>query len=199
MKIKNSTDWPNHFLRRLVSWCCKQLDHPASKVRLAQFTRYSGAYRGRAWSSRRILCRVGSADRFPMAPDNRPGMAGEVFADQTEALVAVTAHELAHLAQYREGRIGGLKQMRVTEPATRREEVRVLRAFRANREVLLAEWSAAPPKPEKPKASLQDKRAAKAQADLGRWQRKLKLAQTKVRKLKTRVKYYEHAIAAKRS
>lgn len=201
MKLANSTEWPDYFLRRLVSWCCKELGLPSSKVRRAQFrNRTISAYSGHAYTSMRFVASVGPAGRFPLNPDNRPGMKGTVIADRLEALVAITAHELAHLCQYAERRAPGLRRTRRIERVTRREEVRVLSAFREQRDSLLAEWSAAPAtRPAKPQASIQEKRAVKAQADLDRWQRKLKLAQTKIRKLKYRVRYYEHTLAAKRS
>lgn len=197
MKLVNSTVFPDRFLRRLVSWCCGQIELGVRELRLAEFTNCSGHYRGLASNSRRILCRVGPAENFPMEPDGREGMDNEVIADRIEALVAITAHELAHIGQFVSGRMSRLKKQRRTEPATRREEVRVLRSFRLQRESLLAQWSA-PAKP-KPVLSIQDKRAAKALADLERWQRKLKLAQTKVRKAKRRAAYYEKVLAAKRS
>ena len=77
----------------------------------------------------------------------------------------------------------------------------VMDAFDADRERLLAEWAAEPARSaatstaptfkDTLRASIVERRAAKAQADLERWQRKLKLAQGKVRKYKARVRYYE--------
>ena len=51
------------------------------------------------------------------------------------------------------------------------------------------------PKPEKPKPDVKAKRAAKAAADLARWQRRLKLAQTKVKHYRKRVRYYDRVAA----
>ncbi|MCH8970060.1 MAG: hypothetical protein IIA66_13205, partial [Planctomycetes bacterium] len=47
--------------------------------------------------------------------------------------------------------------------------------------------------------TLQENRAAVAQANLDNWLRKLKLAQTKVKKYRTKMRYYDKALAAKRS
>jgi hypothetical protein len=91
-------------------------------------------------------------------------------------------------------------------------EVAGLRKFQANRAALLAEWGyvepaaaavaepapAEQPQPEPAVAricksrrpSLTERRAAKVAADLARWQRKLKLAQTKVKKLRAKNRYY---------
>lgn len=201
MRLRNSTDWPDHFLRRMVSWCCRQIGYPPSKVREVQFrNRTRRCYSGRAYGSRRIVCSVGPASAFPVAPDNRPGMDGEIIADRLEALIAITAHELRHLWQYANGKSRTLDAERRTEHDARWHEVRTLRAFRHSRELLLIDWSHEPASHQsKPKPPVQERRAAKAQADLDRWLRKLKLAQTKVRKLKRRVTYYDKAIAAHRS
>lgn len=191
MKITNSTDWPVHFLRRMTSWCCRQVGLPASKLRSAEFrNRTQRAYSGHAYcATSRIVCSVGPAFRFPLPPDNRDGMAGEILADRIEALVAITAHEVEHVNQYKSGRWGKLAGR--VEANTRAVEVRVLRAFRAEREALLAAWGAEPARAAKPVVSLEERRAAKAAADLARWNRKLALAKTKVRKLQIRVRYYD--------
>ncbi len=198
MDIKNSTDWPNFFLRRLVSWCCKQSGLPVSKMQLANFRKRNEGYSGHAWSSMRIVCSVGYRG-FPTEPDNRPGLQGEIFHDRIEALVAVTAHEIEHCCQYHEGRSHKLKQSGSTETATRVHEVRCLRLFRENRKELLAEWSEPPKhKPKRPATSRQVLNEQRARALLKIWMTKKKLADTKVNNYRTRVRYYER-IAAKRA
>lgn len=74
----------------------------------------------------------------------------------------------------------------------------VLANFREKRESLMAEWSAEPTyvaADRPPKPSVVERRRAKAVADLSRWMRKLKLAQTKVKKLRQRVAYYERKVS----
>lgn len=76
--------------------------------------------------------------------------------------------------------------------------------FRLNSAELLEEWGRVPPNiieiPNEPQVSvLQIKRAEKAQRDLERWLRKMKLAQTKVRKLRQRVNYYDKRQAAQKA
>lgn len=198
MKLKNTTDFADHLLRRMVSWCCRQVGYKPSRIRAAQFRNKSGAYSGHAYHSRRIVASIGPDKLFPLPPDSRPGMDNESFADRTEALVAITAHEIAHLLQYETGRITRLKANGLTERDARRQEVACLRAFRNSRELLLTDWSHEPAEKAKPVASVQDRRAAKAQAALDRWQRKAKLAATKVRQYRRQVGYYERALAAKR-
>jgi hypothetical protein len=200
MKLQNTTDWPDWFLRRMVAWCCRQIGMPQRTILGATFRNSRGAWGGaaRTWLKRITVC-VGPESRFPASCGTHEP--GESFADRLECLVAVTAHEAYHVAaewadEHRQRTRG--KRHGSSERRTCLEEMRILRLFRANREFLLADWSRAIERPAKPKASIQDKRAAKAQADLERWQRKLKLAQTKCRKLKQRVAYYDKALAAVR-
>jgi hypothetical protein len=69
--------------------------------------------------------------------------------------------------------------------------------FRKARVELLAAWSTPlAERAAKPQPTAVERRAAKVTSDLDRWQRKLKLAQTKIRKLKQRAKYYERRAAA---
>src|ERR1039457_6442142 len=59
VKVQNSTDCNDTFLRRMVAWCCREIGLPVRWVRQARFTNYSHTYRGRAWRSGRILVRIG--------------------------------------------------------------------------------------------------------------------------------------------
>lgn len=207
MKLRNTTHWPDYFLRRMTAWVAKHIGLPMSEIKRAEFGKRSkGALNGRAWWSGRFRVVIGPPSAFPVEPYLYPGRTNEAYrsprmADQLEALVAVTAHELEHLYVFAHKRtlpqIRALRRGSLSERSTRHEERRIHGLFVADRDALLAEWSAAPAeRPAKPKASVQEKRAAKAQADLVRWQRKLKLAQTKIKKLKARVRYYDRVAAA---
>src|SRR3990167_7912559 len=135
MKLVNSTDFDNRFLRRMVTWCCRQVGYKVGRVRSVQFrNRTKRAYSGRAHGDRCIVVSVGPAELFPTAPDSRPGIVGMILADRLEALVTVTAHELAHLCQYRDGRSGRLSSDRKTEHDARWNELRTLNAFRRSEE-----------------------------------------------------------------
>lgn len=197
MRLRNSTDFSDRFLRRLVSWCAKMAELPPSKVRAAQFTTTRAAYRGRAWWSMRILVRIGDAKHFPVN-GKYPGLVRApeyVLADRIEALVHITAHEIEHLYDYHEG-------IRITrEGQVDFRALKTLEAFRENRDALLAEWSAPTAidlAPKKPTTSVVDARAKKALADLQRWETRLRLAKTKVSKYRARVRYYERKSAAKK-
>lgn len=202
MKLKNTTKHPAHFLRRMVAWCAKEIGLPLREVRSVEFgNRSRGAFNGRAWyRQRRIRVVIGPATAFPVKPFLYPGRTSEAFlspeyTDQLDALVGVTAHELAHLFQYH-GRSGSAA--RRGERVTRHHERRLTELFRANRDGLLAEWNESPPqRTEKPKTTGQDRRAAKAEAMLSAWQRKAKLAATKIKKYKRQVAYYERVAATR--
>lgn len=194
MKLKTTLDgFSPTFLRRMVAWCCRSVDYPIRQVRSAEFrNRTTRAYSGHAYSGRYIIASVGPASRFPLGPDSRPGMDNEVLSDRLEALIVITAHELAHLHQYAvPGRSRLLKQQRNTEHDARWHSIQALRAFRANRDALVAEWSAEPVKVERPKPSKQQANCDKAADALDRWQRKLKLAQTKCKLYRGKVRRYE--------
>ena len=76
--------------------------------------------------------------------------------------------------------------------------VRVLRTFRESRESLLAEWNTPPKQREsKPKPSRQERNAVRAASNLAAWERKLKLAKTKVSKYRKQVRYYERVAASR--
>lgn len=114
-----------------------------------------------------------------------------------DELVRVTAHEVAHRMLYLIGsrsrvsrRYYGRVESGGSEAHTTWHEKKVLEAFLANKESLMAQWMAAPQRPTKPATTILDKRSAKAAAALARWERKFKLARTMLAKCKRRVAYY---------
>lgn len=193
MKIQNSTDWPVWFLRRMTAWCCKQLEMPVRDIRQVVFRNSRAAWGGcaRYWRGAITVC-VGHSGHFPTRGYKHANGHQNEINDRVECLVWVTAHEAAHVAQKRtrtrqSGSGGG------SEIATEWCAAPVLTKFRELRESLLAEWSTPPTVALRaPPQTLPERRAAKAQSDLAKWQRRLKLAQTKVKKLKVRVRYYEN-------
>lgn len=196
MKLKNTTDFADHFLRRLVSWCCRELELSRKKIREVRFRNSRSVWGGRAyWRSRITVC-IGSASECNQTLKHWKFNDGFqiVTNHRIEVLVVTTAHELAHIEQF--WRVGP-RQSRL-ERVTEGQAYRLLTAFRANRESLLAAWNEPPAPRAKATVSIIDRRAEKAADDLARWQRKAKLAQTKIRKLKARVRYYERRQAAKK-
>lgn len=200
MKLVNTLDWPDRFIRRMVSWCCRELGLPVRYIREAQFRNTSNAWGGLCYG-RRIGVRVGNASHFPCkSKRHRNGLQIEL-ADRTETLVYITAHELAHSANRRDRAAGRRGGWGGTEQYTDTLALKVLEAFRANRPALLAAWGdgpeAAPATPVTPPrmAAVIEQREAKARAAMERWERKLKLAKTKLAKYRAKVKYYERRAA----
>ena len=194
MKIVNTLEWPDHFMRRMAAWCCREIGLPVRSLKKAAFRRSSSAWGGRAYLREgSIGVRVGDAKWFPQTTRRHTCLESETIADRLECLVDVTAHEVAHLEQFarrsksrRNGGAGG------SERNTQRIAYRTLRTFRENRDALVAEWSREPEQTaEKPKATIIEKRAAKAATKLAEWERKQKVAARKVREYRRRVSYYE--------
>ena len=173
MKLINTTAYSDYFLRRMISWCCREIGLPVGSVNEAKFcNRSNGDTTGRAWwPSNRIHLSVGS---------------------NLAKLVSTCAHELVHLWLYQED-----GKWIAQEKKTRRHAVRVVEKFKASRDELLASWNK-PPKlrASKPKPSLQEKRAEAARKKLAEWLRKQKFANTKVKRYKAKVRYYDQIMAA---
>ncbi len=157
MKIINKTDFPDWMLRRMISWCAKELDFPVRQLALAEFKntrRRSGDSLYVAWGGfarwrdaranykRSINVRIApNNDPFPRLTIKHHGGLQESIADRVEALVKVTAHEIAHHEQHRRktntrryNRRGG------SERSTNQLAFRCLRLFREQRDKLLMEW-----------------------------------------------------------
>lgn len=197
MILKNTTDYPDYFLRRMVAWCCKKSGLPVRRVTRAEFRNRFSDYSGHAYGSGLIMVSIGRYG-FPTSPDDRPGMQGERFNDRTEALVAVTAHEVEHVCQYAERRIRQLHAERKAERATRVHEVAVLRLFREQRESLLSKWNEPPaPRVRQPKATRAERNEIAARKKLDEWQRKLKAAQNKVRTYRAKCRRYDRIAATR--
>lgn len=231
MKLKNSTDFSDAFLRRMVSWCCRELELPVSYIREAQFRNRQSSYSGHAWPyERRICVSVGTHRRIERQVDHaerpthttrfcevrepgKPVIYREFVPDplplekRIDFLVRVTAHECAHLMLSRFGRSmpkdaqkphGRRKLVHGgSEQQTEWHEKKLMALFEANRDALLAAWNEPVAERAKTTIPISEKRQAKVLSDLERWNRKLKLAQTKIRKLKKRAAYYERKAACK--
>lgn len=245
MQLINTTDYPDQFLRRLVSWCCKQLKIPVKSIPEAKFRNQSGRTTGRCWSYRgRIVIsvikpgnyRIEEVSKFTgtgraafyakfsdpvhIVSDHGGGEVGERAAmlekvlklniddepNRLRALVSVTAHEVAHRANYLAGsttrdksamsprhrRVGG-----GSEKQTRVYERKLLELFMANKDRFVQQWSVEPKRREVVKLSRSARNERKAHDKLAEWTKKLSTAQRKVTKYKSAVRRYERAAAAR--
>ena len=251
MKFKNTTDFDDHFLRRMVSWIVKQHGLPAKRIRRVEFLNTRHAFRGTAYRSGRMIVRIGKdthpvtrsqfykddhlvrfreidinivrslfknspvvvggityriehlTEQVPYYPMERkyPGRVNAptyTLHDRIEALVKVTAHEIAHFVRWehthknREARVDGMA-------------LPILNKFREQRDALMAAWLAAPkPRATKPALTVAEKNEAKARATLEKWQAELakrqrgvKAAQKKVREYQTKVRRYDKIAASR--
>lgn len=198
MRLKNSTDFTDTFLRRMVSWCCKEVGLPVRWLKRATFRKARKTYRDVAFSGlgggHGIIVRIGPESAFPTHEFHRHLVRHVEFNDRIEALVGVTAHECYHCDQSRRRAFKGASH---DEPAAMQAERSAVEAFRANRDALLAEWIAPVQERVRTVVSISERREAKALADLAKWERKLSLAKGKVRKYTARVRYYEKKAASK--
>lgn len=196
MKLINTTDYSNIFLRRMVSWCCKELDLPVRRLKYVRFGNSRRHWGGRAYWRSRIGVRIGGDDCNRELKHWKFSDGFQVVThSRLEVLVLTTAHELAHIEQF--WRLGD--EGRCLERHTEGMAYVVLKAFRSAQDALVAEWSVEPEKPVKSVLGVQERRQQAVLAKLSAWQRKLKTARTKVAKYQKQARYYEKAIAAKRS
>jgi hypothetical protein len=195
VKLINTTDYSDTFLRRMVSWCCKELGLPVRRLKQARFGNSCRHWGGLAYWRSRIGVRVVGDDcnRELKHWKFRDGFQ-VVTNSRLEVLLLTTAHELAHIEQF--WRLG--YRSKGLERHTEGMAYTVLKAFRIVQDALVAEWSREPEGPVKVAPSVQERRQQAVMTKLATWQRKMKLARTKVAKYQRQVRYYEKVIAAKK-
>lgn len=118
MFLRNRSDYPTDEVRRIIKFAVQDVDMKLVCVNVKNNRQFSGtgyAYDGVPDISNApptacylITLRIGSPDRFPVAPHKRHPGAGVRFpergyADWREALLFFAAHEAKHIEQYREG------------------------------------------------------------------------------------------------
>lgn len=138
MWLKNESDYPDPEVAELVEYAVRDVDMRDVFVRLRNIrdTRRRGPYRGRAYRSvprissapaaaaYLVTLHLGPPRMFPLPPHRPTRRSPELdIATWQEALVAVAAHEAAHVEQYR-------RQLPVSEVACNVHAARVLAAFR---------------------------------------------------------------------
>jgi hypothetical protein len=202
--------YPAHVVRRAARWAAKHLGMEAKVLRtLTVEVGYRKSQSGLGWGGwyrhgqrlvQVLLCRDRAADEYPtsMAHNAEERSAGRDVHDEWELFVAILAHELEHARCYAVARNWEERARLNHEPRVRAVDWRALLAFRESRETLLADWlREKPQRPAKPKPSVVDRRAARAAELLAAWERRLKMAKTKVGKYRRKVNYYG-AVAARR-
>jgi len=196
--ITTHPEFPSHMVRRAVAWIAGEIG-----LRRRQRLTIKVGYRQRAkagWQGwyrnvpRSVEVWIGRDQTFPVAVDHNREEAGRTADDVIELFVRVLAHELEHARAYQTASRGSTTGRRLnSEPRVRAIDYRVLQAFRQRREELLAEWTAAPaatPRPTRVQPTAVERRAHRAGQLLAAWERRLRLAKTRVTKYRRRVAYY---------
>ena len=198
MKIKNKIKgWESSFFRKAIVWVCKQYDLKLKRVRIADFRNTSSAWSGCAYRNGEVMMRWNPNYKgYPILNHTYGGREIDLgypiydINDAIEGLIHLIAHEICHIHQYS---IGYYKNRSTAEGEKYAEKsmLVVLEAFRKDRESLLSSWHAvAERRAAKPRPSIIDERARRANAQLAYWQSRMKAAKTKVQKYQRRVNYY---------
>lgn len=209
MKIEaKHPNYPRHVVRRATAWVAKQIGLESKHrkpLTIEVGYRKSAWYKdGDTWGGwyrhgeRRVQVLLGRNVRYPTPAGHNRSEADRFANDEWEVFVKLLAHELEHARCYAVSRSWDERARLNHEPRVRAIDWRVLLAFRECRETLLAEWTQpVADRPAKPKPSVVDRRAERAAKLLADWERRLKMAKTKVTKYRRKVSYYSKA-AAKR-
>lgn len=201
MLIKvNSTGIPNPQLMAMARWVRIELGLKANQVRNLEFknARTTGTGSAYRWS-RTIVVRTAKSNvkdlfhRYPITwgwAHGAKNLGSITLQDRWEALVHLTAHEMAHILMWDE--VNTRKESRVERLA--RE---VLYTFSMDKPSLIKEWVnvQVPVPSEKP--SVVERRASHAREKLAEWEKKYQTSKRQRKKWADKVKYYNNqAVAA---
>lgn len=211
MKIETKhPNYPRHVVRRATAWVAKQIGLEGKHrkpLTIEVGYRKSAWYKdGDVWggwykhAERRVQVLLGRNVRYPTPAGHNRSEADRFANDEWEVFVKLLAHELEHARCYAVSRSWDERARLNHEPRVRAIDWRVLLAFRESRETLLAEWTQpVAERPAKPKPSVVDRRAERAAKLLSDWERRLKMAKTKVTKYRRKVGYYGKAAAKRKA
>lgn len=202
--ITKHPTYPRHVVRRAAAWAAKQIGMESKHLKRITVevgyrrSRHGGGWGGWYRHGRRLaqvlLSPVPLTYPASMANNISERESGRDANDEWELFVAILAHELEHARAYAVAATWQDHARLNHEPRVRAVDWRVLLTFRDHREALLAEWTREPAARErKPVPSVVERRAARAADLLAKWERRLRLAKTKVTKYRRRVGYYEKA------
>ena len=185
----------------MVSWVCKEIGYPRRLLSKIEFgNRQNTAWSGRAWPrGGEILVRIGPDNQFPAeARIHWDGFSIGQIHDRLDALVKVTAHEIAHCDnarrrnKSRRGKGTGGSE-RYTDLITKQ----VLDAFRSQREQLVEAWTPLPVTLPSSKQTVVQKRAKNAYRKEKEWEAKRKQAETYLKKWRKKANYYRRVCSEK--
>jgi hypothetical protein len=207
--------YPRHAVRRATLWAAKQIGLESKhrqpltiEVGYRRNIRGHGSWGGWYKHAERLvqvlLPRGPMGYPTYMAHGKAERVQGRDAHDEWELFVAILAHELEHARAYAVARNWEERARLNHEGRVRAVDHRVLLLFREARDTLIAEWTQpvaefTPVEPLKPTPSAVDRRAERAAKLLAQWERRLKMAQTKVKKYRRKVGYYSKAAAKRKA
>jgi len=143
MKFKNTSEYPDHLLKRMIGWACDQFGIKRREVKSAIFAKRSWYWRGYASKSKReIRIRIHRDAQYPLK--HTYGGRGGTWPvwdlqDHYDALAMIICHEICHIYEF----VEAVEMRRAWVHNERRTEARTMTAMKewwSEREKLLAEW-----------------------------------------------------------
>ena len=198
LTIKNTTSWPDPALRVMTRWVLKRAGiKDWYKLRVTN----SRGWRGVCLGAHRCTIRLSrryKPDKWPVVHKyaGRKSFPEIVLRTRLEVLVHLLAHEIYHSAQARE--VGGWK---APEWDAENWANHTMAAFREDwaelRHHIMAEMREVRQRSQKHEGSKDDRKAEHLRGLLEDWQRKAKLAGTKIKKYKVAIARVERRAAIK--
>ena len=140
MTFEISITWiSKEFLKNMTHWVAQQVEIDPHRDLTVKFRNRKDSFSGVSFGGW-IAIRISTNPCFCYPPFKRHGADAGDYSDRVEALVAIAAHEMQHVIQYRKGVIRKMTKKQKEQDA-HKTEMRVKLLFRAQREALMAEWS----------------------------------------------------------
>src|ERR1051326_4417527 len=145
MKIRATIGWNAAWLRRVIQFCCQELEDGPANLNAAFFSlAHNCSARGWAcFHTHTIRVKINPLIHYPVASPKQRGLPELLHFDAVDVLVTYTAHELAHLSRWdRFAHAWSLAGKRDTNCERDTESLArgVLATFRHNRAELLEKW-----------------------------------------------------------